>query len=341
MKESTSIPLNTILSSSLINNSGSEPLINTNSNDNNSNISENIYNISPVNTNNFIKKKQILVRSSQVITIAYKGKPLERIEDKTILCSKRRKFPKKLSDLTGYLTTLAFFIFFSILFNICFANAKNIQAMTDSVKSSYNYVIAFMWIFAVLSIITLTDAASSSPGRQRGTPIIKSKFDSAQIRKIVGGQKFFLKYCTTCNIIRDVRTFHCNKCNLCVEKHDHHCGYISNCVGAYNYKKFFIFVILAFTHVSIIFFSCVHFAFKFGESLEKEEAHLLFIDVIIMLFGGFFEFFVFWMIVQHIQIIVVNRTTREFIKKKKYTVYNRGWKKNCYESLCRNYVKEI
>ena len=70
------------------------------------------------------------------------------------------------------------FILFSILFTICFDNAKNIQAMTDSVKSSYNYVIAFMWIFAVLSIITLTDAAFASPGRQRGTPIIRSKFES-------------------------------------------------------------------------------------------------------------------------------------------------------------------
>ena len=267
MKESSSIPLNPILSSSMVNNSGSEHLLNnySNNNSNNSNISENIYNYSPINLNNSIfKKKQILVRSSQVITIAYQGKKLQRTEDKTILCFKRRKFPKKLSDLTGYLTTLTFFIFFSILFNICFANAKNIQAMTDSVKSSYNYVIAFMWIFAVLSIITLTDAAFASPGRQRGTPIIRSKFESAQIRKIVGGKKFFLKYCTTCNIIRDVRTFHCNKCNLCVEKHDHHCGYISNCVGAYNYKKFFIFVILAYIHVSIIFFTSAHFAFKFG-----------------------------------------------------------------------------
>ena len=345
MKESSSIPLNPILSSSMVNNSGSEHLLNNysnNNNSNNSNISENIYNYSPINLNNSIfKKKQILVRSSQVITIAYQGKKLQRTEDRTILCFKRRKFPKKLSDLTGYLTTLTLFIFFSILFSICLSYAKDIKEISDSVKSSYNYVIAFMWIFAVLSIITLTDAAFASPGRQRGTPIIRSKFESGQIRKIVGGKKFFLKYCTTCNIIRDVRTFHCSKCDLCVEKHDHHCGYISNCVGAYNYKKFFIFVILAYIHVSIIFFTSAHFAFKFGGILEKEETVLLFMDVFIMLFGGFFEFFVFWMIVQHIQIIVVNRTTREFIKRKKYKVYDRGCKKNCYESLCRSYVKEM
>ena len=337
MKEVTEIPLNPIISSSLDNNSGSERLINYNSN-----ISTNIYNYSPINSNiQQVKKKQILVRSSAVVTIAYKGKTLQREEDKTILCYKRRKFPNNIGKLTGYLSTLFMFILFSILFTICFDNAKNIQAMNDSIRSSYNYIIVFMWIFSILSIITLTDVASASPGRQRGTPIIKSKFDSGQIRKIVGGHKYFLKYCTTCNLIRDVRTFHCNTCGICVEKHDHHCGYVSNCVGVYNYKKFFVFVIIGYIDISIIFFSCVHFAFKFGWSLEKGEEYLLFLDILIMIFGGFFEFFVFWMIIHHIQIIVMNRTTREFIKHKKYPVYNRGCKKNCHEALCQSNIKEI
>lgn len=88
-----------------------------------------------------------------------------------------------------------------------------------------------MWIFSILSMLTLIDVASASPGRQRGTPIIKTKFDKAKIKKMVGGKGYFLKYCVTCNLIRDVRTFHCASCGLCVEKHDHHCGYVSNCIG--------------------------------------------------------------------------------------------------------------
>ena len=47
------------------------------------------------------------------------------------------------------------------------------------------------------------------------------------------------------------------------------------------------------------------------------------------------------MIVQHIQIIVLNRTTREFIKHKEYDVYNRGCKKNCNEAFCQTNIKEI
>ena len=337
MKETTEIQMNPITSSSLDNNSESEHLINYNSN-----ISTNTFNFSPANSNiQQVKKKQILVRSSQVITIAFQGKMLQREEDRTILCYKRRKFPKNICKLRGYLNTLIMFIIFSILFTICLANTKNIKAMDDSVKSSYNYIIVFMWIFSIISIITLTDVASADPGRQRGTPIMKTQFDSGQIRKIVGGQKYFLKYCTTCNIIRDIRTFHCNKCGLCVEKHDHHCGYVSNCVGAYNYKKFFIFVIAAYIDISLVFFTCLHFAFKFGWSIESGEEFLLFFDIFIMIFTGFFEFFVLSMVIQHIKIIVVNRTTREFIKHKEYKVYNRGCKKNCSEALCQNYVKEI
>ena len=339
MKESI-IPLNPILSSSINTNSESEYLL---SNNINNNINNNYIFGNPLaNSNNLqIKKNQILVRSSAVITIEYKGKSLQRTEDKTILFYRRRSCPKKLIYLRGYISTLCFFIFFSILFSIYLSKAKNIKAMEDSIHSSYDYIIAFMWIFSILSVITLTDVASADPGRQKGTPIIQSKFDSAKIRKIVGGKKYFLKYCTTCNLIRDIRTFHCNKCNLCVEKHDHHCGYISNCVGVYNYKKFFIFVVVSFFHVSIIFFTCIHFTFKFGGNLESDELYLLFIFIFIMVFGGFFGFFIFWMIIQHIQIIALNRTTREFIKHKQYKVYDRGCKKNCQEAFCRSSVKEI
>ena len=353
MKE-TSIPLN-----SMDNDNESEHLldkdndtnINTNSNTNiitNSNINTNIINnninnnYNHINTNNLIiPRKQKLVPTSKVVTISFKGKPLERIEDRTIFCYRRRKMPENMGKLRGYITTLIFFAFFSILFTVTLSSAQNMKAMEESTKSSYYYIITFMWIFSILSMISLTDAATADPGRQRGTPIMKSKFDGAKIRKIVGGKKYSLKYCTTCHIIRDVRTFHCNTCGLCVEKHDHHCGYISNCVGIYNYKKFFIFVNLAYIHVSIIFWTCVHFCFKYGSSIESAEAYILFLVIFIMMFGGFFEFFVFWMIVQHIQIIVLNRTTREFIKHKEYDVYNRGCKKNCNEAFCQTNIKEI
>ena len=307
--------------------------INTNTN--------NIKSYTQISTNNSLpKKNRILIPTSKVVTISYRGKLPERVVDKTILFYRRRKWPK-LSKLKGFMITFFFFVFFSILFTIIFSKVKNIEIVGDSSKLSYNLIMTFMWIFSISSMITLLDVASADPGRQRGTPIIKSKFDKAKISKIVGGKKYFLKYCTTCNLIRDVRTFHCNSCGLCVEKHDHHCGYVSNCIGVYNYKKFIYFLISAYFHVSLIFFTCVHFIFKFAGSMESEYGYILFFVVLMTLFGGFFEIFVFWMLIQHAQIIYTNRTTREMIKNKEYKEYNRGCKRNCNEAFCQENVKEI
>ena len=224
---------------------------------------------------------------------------------------------------------------------ICLIGSKSIPVMTDSTKTLYNYFLFFVWVTTILSILSLIDAASADPGRQRGTPIPKNKYDLGNIKKIVGGTKFCLKYCTTCHLIRDVRTFHCDRCGLCVEKHDHHCGYLSNCVGVYNYRKFITFVIIAFIHVSFMVIISVHFCFNYYEGPDMSHQGIILLFVLIMVVGGIFEFFLFWMIVQHIITIVRNRTTREFIKKKEYKVYDRGIMHNINEALCRTSIKEI
>ena len=185
-------------------------------------------------------------------------------------------------------------------------------------------------------MVVLTDASWADPGRQRGVPISKKKFDSAKIKKFVGGEKFELKYCITCHLIRDIRTFHCSICGLCIEKHDHHCNYLSNCVGVYNYRKFFFFIIIACVHVTIIFLTVCHLIiFNIGRDMEGYDWITIFVAVT-FIFAVFFEIFTVSMIGQHIVTIVQNRTTREFIKKKEYGVYNKGCKENCKEALCSN-----
>ena len=342
MKESdNNIPLNPIFTDSTESGNESDNLISTNISNK---INTNNNNIISISSNNYItdKKQQPVLDSPDSVKINYNSSAImPKIEDKIFLCYKRRKFPKNLKLLYGFFWSLGLFIFFSILFHILIANARNISSMTDSIRSNYNNTIIAMYIFLILSILSLVDASTSSPGRQRGTPLPPKKFENAKIKKIVGGKIHTLKYCYTCNLIRDVRTFHCNKCDLCVEKHDHHCGYTSNCVGAYNYKKFFLFVILGYTHITIVFITCVHFSFTFGAHLDRGEEYLLVLAVVILLVSGFFEIFIFSMILQHVQIILINRTTREFIKKLEFKEYNRGWKRNCKEALCQDNIKEI
>ena len=78
------------------------------------------------------------------------------------------------------------------------------------------------------------------------------------------------------------------------------------------------------------------------ESEENEGYEWITIFMtLITVFGGFFEIFTVWMIVQHIITIVQNRTTREFIKKIEYGIYNKGCRENCKEALCSNSIKEL
>ena len=279
------------------------------------------------------KKKEISITINEIVP--------KKEEDKIICFSRRRKFPKNISDLSGYLVTFFFFFIFTIVFTLCLVSAKNLPTITDSIKNIYNLIIVFTWLTSIISMMSLTDAATADPGRQRGTPISKDKYDKGKIKKFVGGQKYTLKYCQTCHLVRDVRTFHCNICGLCIEKHDHHCNYLSNCVGIYNYKKFFLFLVISSIHVSIIFFTCCDFII-FRQSKDNIGYEWIsFLIIFIIIFAGFFEIFTIWMIIQHIVTIVENRTTREFIKKKEYGIYNKGCKENCKEALCSNSIKEL
>ena len=286
-------------------------------------------------------KKQIKLSKRNEVFITIKPVISKKMEDRIICYSRRRKCPKNIEDLSGFLITFSFFVIFSILMTICLLFAKNKPIISDTLKTIYNWIIIFIWITSTSSLIFLTDAASADPGKQRGTPISKYKYVKGKIKKIVGGQKYTLKYCTTCNLVRDIRTFHCNICGICIEKHDHHCNYLSNCVGVYNYKKFFIFIISACIHVSIIFVTCFHFIFFCQVDGEDGYEWITIIITIIIVFGGFFEIFTFWMVCQHIGIIIQNRTTREFIKKKEYGIYNKGCKENCKEVFCSNSIKEL
>ena len=52
------------------------------------------------------------------------------------------------------------------------------------------------------------------------------------------------KLCTTCFIIRPLRSHHCNSCNNCTQRFDHHCPWIGTCVGLRNYSHFYLYLLL-------------------------------------------------------------------------------------------------
>lgn len=77
-----------------------------------------------------------------------------------------------------------------------------------------------------------------------------------------------LKYCKTCNlqtglILRPPRTSHCNDCGLCVEVYDHHCPWLGTCIGKKNYKRFYLFLVLNWAHLTFNWISAIINIHKF------------------------------------------------------------------------------
>lgn len=266
----------------------------------------------------------------------------EKKEPKKFLFYKRRiEYPKQFKDISGFIFTIFYFIIFSILITICLKCTINVYSLTDGLKKIYNFLIIIIWISSITTIILLIDVFTSDPGQQRGEIISKEKYINSRIKKIVKGQKYSLKYCDTCHIIRDIRTFHCNICGICVEKHDHHCVRISNCIGVYNYKKFYAFVNSSLIYLIIMFGICFHYLNSYNDKKDINGIWIYIVVTLISVFDLFFFIFTLVLDLEHIKVIISNITTREFIKNKRYNAYDKGCKENCKEALCRSYVKEI
>ena len=289
----------------------------------------------------FEDEEEPLLNESNNIAIKNQKEFLNREEPKEILFYKRRiKYPKSLKHLSGFILTLFYFIFFFFFSTICIQKSKIIYPMNDTSKKIFNVLIITLWLLGIISILLLIDVFTSDPGQQRGYQISKDKFINSRIKKVVKGQKYYLKYCDTCNIIRDLRTFHCKICGICVEKHDHHCARVSNCIGVYNYKKFFIFVISSIFYLFMISGTCFYF-FNLFNKVEPGGIWIFLCLLAVVIIGSISLFGTLVLFFSNMQTILYNVTVRESIKHKRYKAYDRGFKENCKEALCRNKMIEF
>ena len=110
-------------------------------------------------------------------------------------------------------------------------------------------------ITLIITLIFYFELLTSIPGYQKGRKISLTEFNELKPAKIINNKVFNLKYCQTCSIIKELRTFHCKLCGICIERRDHHCSFVSNCIGKNNYKLFFYFlIILLINLLQICFF---------------------------------------------------------------------------------------
>ena len=81
-----------------------------------------------------------------------------------------------------------------------------------------------------LDIYILFDVSTTNPGFCEKGNMTVEEFDSQERTMFIKDKEFKLKFCETCKIIREPRSFHCNVCGNCVTKHG----------NRYYYKKIII-----------------------------------------------------------------------------------------------------
>jgi len=143
-----------------------------------------------------------------------------------------------------------------------------------------------------------------------------------------------LPLCHSCHIARPHRSKHCRVLNRCVLLFDHHCPFVGTTIGLYNYKYFYMFVVM-FTITEILFGTTgILYLKRAPENAGIEVTKLivgLYFSIYMLMTGG--------LSIYHTQLVRRNLTTNEHQNARKYKYlkdemgafrnpYNRGCFKN-------------
>ena len=128
-------------------------------------------------------------------------------------------------------------------------------------------------------------------------------------------QEFFLKYCSTCFIARDLRVFHCKYCNLCILRHDHHCPWLSNCIGFQNRKKFLFLIFIGNCYNISYGYFLLNYFFHFIKNKKFKFDFILNICLLCIIFLSFL--FQFSLSIAQTIYISTNQTTSERLRRTK------------------------
>ena len=255
------------------------------------------------------------------------------------LCGKTRRLPGK-EGIIGIVMSICFYLCGTTFYEIMCVSLI-ISNKHNTVDSSTGYIVVAI-IGAITFIITqfsYFDITTSIPGYQTSNRLTEDEYKNAPPVKVIQDNSFMLKYCSTCKIARDVRTFHCRYCNMCIERHDHHCGYVSNCIGKNNMKKFFYFLCTTALHCSLVEVVSIYTLIKYylnnnGVNQNDYQLNVVFV-MLLTIFVGFFLIMVIGMIIKHIFMFVRNETTNEVLRKKyNNKVFDKGMNDNCKEIFC-------
>ena len=191
------------------------------------------------------------------------------------------------------------------------------------------FIPIFIFLLYSFTIYLLIKVSFSDPGILLRFPLKKNIIEDKKDRRIFQlGYIQKYKFCSSCMIVRPLRSTHCGDCNNCVEKFDHHCPWIGSCVGKRNYKYFFGFLLNLNILLCLIIIFCLYNIFKRITEIKHSKnitrlnrnniISYSFTDVImsiyLIIFEGISMIFVTGLFIYHYKLTKRNMTTKEEIK---------------------------
>ena len=174
------------------------------------------------------------------------------------------------------------------------------------------FVILFFLQIIYTLLTALVDPGSFLPNKEDYSNLSDTKLMIATIKN----QDYFLKFCYTCKIARDLRVYHCPECGLCILRHDHHCPWLSTCIGLNNHKHFISLIIINFFYFGYTSYIYLKIGFTMID-IDFKVVDLLLILFLILMNLCFLSFHVV-LIYNHTNYICTGQTTRERRKRKKH-----------------------
>lgn len=133
------------------------------------------------------------------------------------------------------------------------------------------------------------------------------------------------RYWLMCNVFKPERWHHCSTCNRCVLNMDHHCPWVNNCIGFWNRKQFvllLVYVLIACYMSAPILTYDLYYRLpdEYRRFTRETKSYTGFVSLALILFGWVITSATSYLMTNflkfHIQLILENKTTIEFLEKK-------------------------
>ena len=254
------------------------------------------------------------------------------------------------SNIKPLLMTISFLILIPLL---CILLVEWEWYQTKNKKA----ILAFYIIINLVLVFLIFSTTFSNPGILPRI-IFRTKNDDisnphkVKIKIVQNGIIKNYKSCETCKIIKPQRSNHCHDCNNCVEKFDHHCPWIGQCVAARNYRKFFMFVIVA--NINAIYIVGISIA-KYDYEIRHYKVHSLrpsqlalsenSCTIFLIIYNLIALLFLLSLLLYHCHLVYNNMTTRENLKnmfpKPFENIYDNSVNFGCFKGKILNFFNVL